>query len=125
MSEHGLALKSGLKTQKKRKFNCNEPLQDFLKSIKPDDAKPDNLLFPSPEGKYIDFHNFRNRGWKTVLTRLGIPYRKPYQARHSFISLAIDNGLDSKDVADLVGNSPEVIYRHYKGSKRGLVVPEF
>jgi integrase len=34
-------------------------------------------------------------------------------------------GLDVKDVARLVGNSPEVIYRHYAGNKRDLFVPEF
>ena len=125
ISTKGLALKSGLKSQEKRRFPCNAPLQAFLQSIKPDDAKPDDLLFPSPEGKYIDFHNFRNRAWKTVLTRLEIPYRKPYQTRHTFITLALDNGLDAKDVARLVGNSPEIIYRHYAGNKQELFVPEF
>ncbi len=125
ISINGLALKSGLKSQEKRKFPCNTPMQDFLSSIKKDDAKPDNLLFPSPEGKYIDFHNFRNRAWKTILTRVDIPYRKPYQTRHTFITLALDNGLDAKDVARLVGNSPEIIYRYYAGNRRDLFVPEF
>jgi integrase len=32
--------------------------------------------------------------------------------------------VDAKDVAKWVGNSPEVIYRHYAGSKRNLQVPE-
>lgn len=125
ISTEGLALKSGLKSQEKRKFPCNAPLQEFLKSIKSDDAKPNDLLFPSPGNKYIDFHNFRNRAWKTVLNRLKITYRKPYQTRHTFITLALDNGLDAKDVARLVGNSPEIIYRHYAGNKRELFVPEF
>jgi integrase len=63
--------------------------------------------------------------WKPVLNQLGIEYRKPYQTRHTFITLALDNGLDAKDVARLVGNSPEVIYKHYAGKKRNLEVPEF
>ena len=50
-----------------------------------------------------------------MLNQLGIEYRKPYQTRHTFITLALDNGLDAKDVARLVGNSPEVIYKHYAG----------
>lgn len=99
-------------------------MQDFLSSIKKDDAKPDDLLFPSPEGKYIDFHNFRNRAWKTILTCINIPCRKPYQTRHIFIALVLDNGLDAKDVARLVGNSPEIIYRYYAGNRRDLFVPE-
>jgi hypothetical protein len=32
--------------------------------------------------------------------------------------------IDAKDVAKWVGNSPEVIYRHYAGKKRDLQVPE-
>lgn len=125
VSEKGLAVKQGLKTQEKRKFPCNAKVQAILGNIKPENIKPDALLFPSPEEKYIDFHNFRNRAWKTVLAGLDITYRKPYQTRHTFITLALENGLDAKDVARLVGNSPEVIYRHYAGNKRELFVPEF
>lgn len=125
VSEGGLAIKQGLKTQEKRKFPCNLKVQGILQRIKPENAQPTDLLFPSPEGKYIDFHNFRNRAWKTILKSLEVPYRKPYQTRHTFITLALENGLDAKDVARLVGNSPEVIYRHYAGNKRELFVPEF
>lgn len=124
MSEKGLIVKQGLKTQERRKFPCNA-MQAILRIIRPEDANPDALLFPSPEGKHIDFHNFRNRAWKTVLGGLDITYRKPYQTRQTFITLGLENGLDTKDVARLVGNSPEVIYRHYAGNKRELFVPEF
>lgn len=125
VSEGGLTIKQGLKTQEKRRFPCNPKVQAILKKIKPENAQPNDLLFPSPEGKYIDFHNFRNRAWTTILKSLNIPYRKPYQTRHTFITLALENGLDAKDVARLVGNSPEIIYRHYAGNKRELFVPEF
>jgi integrase len=125
VSEKGLAVKQGLKTQEKRKFPCNARVEAILRNIKPENAKPNDLLFPSPEGKHIDFQNFRNRAWKTVLEALDIAYRKPYQTRHTFITLALENGLDAKDVGLLVGSSPEVIYRHYAGNKRELFVPEF
>ena len=52
-------------------------------------------------------------------------YLPQYNARHTFITLALENGLDAKDVAYLVGNSPAVIYKHYAGVKRDLHVPEF
>jgi integrase len=124
-SEHGQVCKQGLKTQERRKFPCNGRLQNFLLSIKPENATPDNLVFPSPLGTWIDSGNFRSRIWKPVLAKLRIDYRKPYQARHTFITLALENGLDAKDVARLVGNSPEIIYRHYAGNKRELFMPEF
>jgi integrase len=51
-------------------------------------------------------------------------YRRPYQCRHTFFTLCLEADIDAKDVAKWVGNSPEVIYRHYAGKKRDLQVPE-
>lgn len=124
-SERGAVCKSGLKTQERRRFPCNEKMQEFLRALKPADADPEALVFPSATGKWINPSNFRNRIWTPLLEKLGIEYRKPYQTRHTFITLALENGLDAKDVARLVGNSPEVIYRHYAGNKRDLSVPVF
>lgn len=122
----GRKVRKGLKTQERRRFPCNEKLRNLLRSIKPENANGEDLVFPSPEGKPIDFNNFRNRTWKVVLKGLGIEYRKVYQTRHTFITHALETGkLDVKDVARLVGNSPEVIYQHYAGNKRELFVPEF
>ncbi|MGB3636119.1 MAG: hypothetical protein WBA39_00790 [Rivularia sp. (in: cyanobacteria)] len=107
-----------------RVFPINNRLATLLKSIKAacDDAK----VFPSLEGRWIDIHNFTARGWKATLRELdGIEYRKLYQTRHTFITLALKNGMDVKDVATLVGNSPEIIYRHYVGQSREIVVPDF
>ena len=125
-TNNGKEIRQGLKNQNYRKFPCNNSLRALLQSIKPKNATPESLVFPSPEGRHIDLNNFRNRTWKKVLKGLSIEYRKLYQTRHTFITLALETGnLDAKDVARLVGNSPEVIYRHYAGNKRELFVPEF
>jgi integrase len=126
--EDGTMVRQGLKTQERRRFPCNGKLQTLFRSIKPENFNPEGLVFPSPEGKWVDTNNFRNRTWKKVLSGLGIEYRKLYQTRHTFITYALDpehGKLDVKDVARLVGNSPEVIYRHYAGNKRELFIPEF
>ncbi len=124
-SNGGRVVREGLKTQERRKFPCNARLQALLESIKPEGCKQNALVFPSVEGKYTNTNNLRNRVYKRILEGLGIEYRKLYQTRHTFITLALENGLDAKDVARLVGNSPEVIYRHYAGNKREIFVPEF
>jgi integrase len=121
----GRILREGLKTQERRRFPCNEQLQNFLKEIKPLNCDSETFVFPGYKGGYLDNKSFRKSIWKTVLAGLNIEYRKPYQTRHTFITLALEHGLDAKDVARLVGNSPEVIYRHYAGNKRDLIVPEF
>lgn len=118
------------KTGKTRNFPCNLQLQAFLHSIRPENLSPKDLVFPSPHGQVIDSHNFLNRIWKPVVESLVKAgkvenYLPQYNIRHTFITLALENSLDAKDVARLVGNSPEVVYRHYAGNKRELFVPDF
>lgn len=126
ISEDGLKMKQGLKTQKKRKFPFNEghSLKLLLESIKPENPQPEKLVFPSPTGKVIDFHNFNVRAWNKILEGLpDIKYRKPYQTRHTFITLAINEATVST-VARLVGNSPEMIFRHYVGNTTDIFAPD-
>lgn len=120
----GRKVREGLKTQERRKFPCNATMREFLAALKPSGAKSSDLVFPGVRGGYLDPDAFRKYVWTKVLAGLGLEYRKPYQTRHTFINLMLENGLDAKDVARLVGNSPEVIYRHYAGNKRDLMVPE-
>ncbi len=114
-------LKQGLKTQSSRKFPVNRQLQELLDNI----PRVNKLVFPSPTGRVIDWTNFRARAWVTVLKSVGVRYRKVYQTRHTFITEALRRGMSVQDVAKLVGNSPQVIYAHYAGVSRDLVVPEF
>lgn len=126
ISESGLTCKPGLKTQKKRVFPINNRLASFLKSIQPVEKSDAAKVFPSPEGKWIDVQNLGRRAWKGILETLDdVEYRKLYQTRHTFITMALKNGVDVKDLAKMVGNSPEIIYRHYAGQSRELFLPEF
>ena len=123
-------IRGATKNKKTRIFPCNPKLQSFLQRIKPEKLLPDLLVFPSPRGQILDRHNFSNRIWKPVIEALVKEqklekYLPQYNTRHTFITLALEHGLDAKDVARLVGNSPEIIYRHYAGTKRELFVPEF
>jgi integrase len=119
-----LSLKQGLKTQKKRVFPCGEGLKIFLESIDPQTINQDTFIFISPKGKFVDFQNFSVREWKPILRALRIEERKPYQMRHSFITFCIDMGIDAKDISKWVGNSPEIIYKHYAGAKKDLIAPD-
>ena len=121
----GRKMRDGLKTQERRRFPCNAKLKELLKSVKPEKYTPETLVFPGFSGKVLNTASFRKTVWKPVLEGLKVEYRKPYQTRHTFITLALEHGLDAKDIAKLVGNSAEVIYRHYAASKREVSVPEF
>jgi integrase len=119
-----LAIKQRLKTQKKRVFPCGEGLSNFLESIDSETLEMDSFLFSSPKGSFVDIHNFSPREWKPTLKKLGIESRNIYQTRHSFITFCINTGMNVKDVAQLVGNSPEIIYKHYLGGNKDLVAPD-
>lgn len=126
----GELIRKPTKTGEARLFRCNQTLKTFLKEIKPTDAGPDDLVFPAKKGGYIDAHNFAARAWLRVLESLNMTaennlYRPPYCTRRTFITLCLENGIDAKDVASCVGNSPEMIYKHYAGGNRNLQVPEF
>lgn len=124
-SENGLRIKNGLKTQEKRIFPCNEALREQLQAMRKASGA-DDLVFPAPRGgRYIDWSNFGSRGWKTVLSECNLRYRNPYQTRHTFITLALENGMSTQDVAKICGNSPDMIYRHYAGASRSIAVPVF
>ena len=140
ISSKGFAIKNGLKTQSQRRFPINNQLREILASIKPENNNPEEFIFKSKKGGIIDFGDFLNHAWKgyknhrgknmdgivTKLVKQGVisEYRKPYQCRHTFITLCLEADIDAKDIGKWVGNSPEVIYKHYAGSKPNLEVPE-
>ncbi|MBV8885959.1 MAG: tyrosine-type recombinase/integrase [Chroococcidiopsidaceae cyanobacterium CP_BM_RX_35] len=132
-------IRQGLKTQDKRTFPCNKQLRLFLLSIKPENLEPDSPVFTSIKGQEINAHTFNAMCWHGCVNKgrryVGIVqkladegkinhYRPQYQTRHTFITLCLDAGVEVKDVARWVGNTPEIIYKHYAGNKRDLQVPE-
>jgi integrase len=124
------------KTGTTRKFPCNADLRGLLATIKPIDAKPTDLVFTSPTGLPIDNGKFTNRVWKgckagdktysgilPILIDSGAvaAYRCPYNTRHTFITMMLEAGLTIPQVAKLVGNSPEIVLKHYAGSSVDMV----
>jgi integrase len=102
------------KTGKARTVLLNPQVSEMLRSrheaLRP---KPDDLVFPSPNGKFIDSRNFRNRAWKTILEQCHIEYRKPYVTRHSAISHSLANGANYLAVAEQTGHDPKVLHDSY------------
>ncbi|MBC7515536.1 MAG: tyrosine-type recombinase/integrase [Alkalinema sp. FL-bin-369] len=67
-------------------------------------TKPEALLFPSPQGKQINWRNFCTRCWKTICARAFVPYRVPYFTRHSFASHLIEGGATLPQTAHVLGH---------------------
>ncbi len=117
-------IRKDTKTHRIRKFPINKALEGLLQELLPDGWVGNDLIFPSPTGITIDPHNFLNKAWKSVMETLPIVYRPQYNTRHTFISLCLENGVNVVQVANWVGNSPDVIWRNYAGLVSTAKVPE-
>jgi integrase len=127
--------KGGLKKQTKRHgsrvVRQNEKVKQLIADLrKHQELKGKNslrLLFPSAKSKnYIEWSNFSSNYWKPALNKVGdIRYRNPYQMKHTFVTLALANGVSIQEVSRHCGVTPEVILRHYAGIDRSFVMPEF
>jgi integrase len=104
------------KTNKARYISLTPKLQAILQERKQKGCEPNDLVFKGPKGAPIDVHNFSQRAWKKILTRLGINYRRPYITRHTLISHALDLGMNPVEVAQLTGHDVETLYKNYAGN---------
>ena len=77
-------------------------------------AASGELLFPAPQGGYLDLHNFRNRNWKPAQQAAGIePFRRIYDLRHTFATFALRAGISTFELSRYMGASLTMIDRHY------------
>ncbi|MDX2271036.1 MAG: tyrosine-type recombinase/integrase [Cyanobacteriota bacterium] len=136
----GFGIRKDTKTHSSRCFPLNEELKTMLLQLKPEKWDPEMPVFKSREGCQLNHANFTRRAWygyknrhKTfvpgIVTRLAetgeiAHYREPYAMRDTFISHCLEEGINPVQVAQWVGNSPEVIHRHYAGLVRRASVPE-
>ncbi|MUL37976.1 site-specific integrase [Gloeocapsopsis dulcis] len=101
--------KKGLKTQKQRLLPMSHRLYELLLARKECCSDLSQNIFED-----IDHHSFRSAAYKTVLKGLGITYRKPYQTRHTFITiLANHSDLKLHQVAKICGTTTKMIEDHY------------
>jgi integrase len=115
----GRGKQKGTKNNKERAFELFPELQTMLLRRRPERWTANERVFTAPKGGPIDDHNFRRRCWAPLLRELGIPYRKPYNTRHTFGSHAIDQGWSVSEVAAVMGDSEETVLRNYVGNPHG------
>lgn len=108
------------KMHKARTIYPSEKIQKLLLKIRPEQYDESTLVFPAPKtGNYINDNNLSKRIWTRTLQQAGIPHRKFYNTRSTFISHALASGASPAKVAEIVGDRVETIYRHYVGNSDG------
>lgn len=124
------------KTGESRWFKCGERLQQLLLSMKPELVDSDELVFKSKTGKQVSWTRFA-KVWNDCASASQVgtikrlveqgkvkQYLKPYATRHTFITLQLHAGTPVEVVAKAVGNSPEVIYKHYLDIDRAATLAD-
>ena len=105
---------------KARTIYPSKKIQNLLLKVRPEQYDESTLVFPAPKtGNYINDNNLSTRIWTRTLQRAGIPHRKLYNTRSTFISHALASGASPAKVAEIVGDRVETIYRHYVGNSDG------
>jgi integrase len=119
--KNGRERRKGLKTQEKRTIYTSQSVQAILREAV--NRSPNRIIFPGVKGGWFGYRTF-SQNWQVVLEELEIEYRTPYYMRHTFITLCLEAKINVKDIAKAVGNSPEIIYRHYAENQSRFVLPE-
>jgi len=75
-----------------------------------------DYVFVNKHNRPINSKNFARSTWKPLLKKLKIRYRRAYNTRHTFISMALKAGERVDFVARFVGHSStKMIYECYQG----------
>lgn len=98
------------KMHKARTIYPSSSIKSLLSDIRPARYDEATLVFPSPRsGSYINDNNLSKRVWTQTLKRAGIPHRKLYNTRSTFISHALAGGTSPAKVAEIVGDRKSVV----------------
>jgi len=99
---NGEIVESTLKT--KNSYRAVTISQQAIEVLKQQKAKTnDQYIFPSPNGGPISPDSVNNM-LKRVLARAGIPKVRFHDLRHTFATIALQNGVDIKTVSGMLGH---------------------
>ncbi|MCA1846128.1 MAG: site-specific integrase [Actinobacteria bacterium] len=106
------------KTRKRRTVRLLAPLAQDLAESRLRAGRPgeDTLVFPDSRGKpwtRTTYQNWRRRIYVPAAEEAGIANARPYDLRHSFVSLLIAEGQNVVDIARQAGHSPTMALNTY------------
>lgn len=83
------------------------------------------LVFLSPQSKRNVYDHLLGRVWHRSLKRCGLPPRRLYAQRHSFLSHALAMGNSPADLAQVAGHSTEMLLRTYAKPTGRMKLPNW
>ncbi len=78
-------------------------------------------LFTLKTGRPFNDASFRRHVWTRAFSKAGLPYRKPYTTRHTFVEWSLLAGVHPEALKDLMGHSSrQMVYEVYGKYRQGL-----
>ncbi|NJM00754.1 MAG: tyrosine-type recombinase/integrase [Synechococcaceae cyanobacterium SM2_3_2] len=109
----------GSKNNETRTIPVEKDCQELLKEIRPEDPKDDDLVFPSPTGKVIRYHNaITPDGWWHKVVDPIKPGTTPYNCRDTFITDKLSNGKSITLLAKYCDTSEQMIRENYQDDSK-------
>ena len=68
---------------------------------------------PSSGGSFITNTSSLHKGWKGMLTELKLPYRPPYNARHTYATICLMSDMNTAFIAQQMGHSVQMLLSTY------------
>jgi integrase len=96
-----------------RDIDITPGMMNALKRQKALSYLANSYVFVTETGQPLDVSNFRYRIWEPALKKAELKYRYPYQARHTFATKSIREGRDPLWIANQMGTSLEMLFKHY------------
>jgi integrase len=98
----------------KREVEMHAPVRAALMEQRTRTMLAGGYVFVSERGGPLDETNVRERSWRRLLRRAGLPYRPLYHCRHTYATLELENGENPLFVARQLGHrTPETTFRRY------------
>jgi integrase len=106
------------KTRRRRTVRLLSPLASDLAELRPRVGRPpeDALVFPGHDGppwSPASYKNWHRRIFRPATAAAGLAGSRPYDLRHSFVSLLIAEGHNVVEVARQAGHSPKMALDTY------------
>jgi integrase len=113
-----LGVVADTKTRRRRTVRLLAPLGTDLAELRLRVGRPrdDSLVFPGHDGRpwtHATYKNWRRRIFRPAATAAGLTGARPYDLRHSFVSLLIAEGHNVVEVARQAGHSPKMALDTY------------
>lgn len=102
-----------------RDIQLSQPVTEALRRQRAlrsgtDHEVAEHYVFATRFGRPIDNTNFNDRVWKPLLRYCELPYRRPYQMRHTCATLWLAAGENPQWIANQLGHSTtEMLFRTY------------